>query len=104
MIVRKEREGEQSQVSELVEAAFGSPSGVHFLLHDLRRSVAWLGLSFVAVEDDTIVAHVAHSRAWLDDPRRLIDVLVPSPMSVRPDRHRQGIGLGLIRESLVVRR
>lgn len=87
-------------MGEVVEAAFGSPSGVHLLLHDLRSSVAWLGLSFVAVDDGEVVGHVAYSRAWLDDPRRLIEVLVLSPMSVRPDHQRQGIGLQLIRDSL----
>lgn len=100
MIVREERTGEEGVVGEVVEAAFGSPSGVHLLLQDLRRSVAWLDLSFVAEEDDEVVAHVAYSRAWLDDPTRLIEVLVLSPMSVRPDRQRQGIGLQLIRDSL----
>lgn len=86
-------------MSDVVEAAFGA-EGVHLLLDDLRNSVAWLGLSFVAVEDEAIVGHVAYSRAWVDDPRRLIEVLVLSPMSVRPDRQRRGIGQQLIRESL----
>lgn len=87
-------------VGEVVQAAFGTASGVHLLLHDLRSSVAWLGLSFVAVDGDEVVGHVAYSRAWVDDPRRLIEVLVLSPMAVRPDRQRQGIGLQLIRGSL----
>lgn len=88
MIVREERAGETGVVGEVVEAAFGSASGVHLLLGDLRCSVAWLGVSFVAVDGDEVVGHVAHSRAWVDDPRRLIEVLVLSPMSVRPDRQR----------------
>lgn len=89
------------EVDGLVESAFGTPSGVHLLLRDLRSSVAWLDLSFVATDDGEVVGHVAYSRAWLDDPRRLIDVLVLGPLSVRPDRQSRGIGLQLIRDSLV---
>jgi putative acetyltransferase len=98
-LIRPERPEDTEAVRAVVAGAFGPPRGVHLLLDDLRRSVAWVDLSFVAVEGDEVVGHVAYSRAWVDAPLRLVDVLVLSPLSVRPDRQRQGIGSRLVRES-----
>ena len=100
MIVRPEQPSDVPEVQQVVEAAFGRQHGVHLLLEELRTSIAWLGLSFVAVDADEIAGHVAYTRAWVDAPRRLVEVLVLSPMSVRPDRQRQGIGTRLIHDSL----
>jgi putative acetyltransferase len=67
----------------------------------LRASADWIeGLSFVAEEGGRIVGHVLFTRALLDAPPRLVDVLVLSPMSVAPDRQRRGIGSALIRYGL----
>lgn len=87
-------------VRDVVRAAFDGDQ-VPRLLDDLRDSAAWLDLSFVAEEDGTVVGHVAYSRAWLDTPDGpVVEVLVLSPLSVRPDRQRHGIGAALVTATL----
>ena len=97
--VREEAPEDVDRVREVVTAAFGGEK-VAGLLDGLRESVAWLGLSFVAEEREEVVAALCYSRGWLDTPRRLVEVLVLSPLAVRPDRQRVGIGSALVRESL----
>lgn len=98
-IVRAELADDLDVVRRLVATAFGGER-VPELLDGLRESVAWLGLSFVAEEDGEVVGHVAYSRGWLDAPAEVVDVLVLSPLSVRPDRQRAGVGSALVRETL----
>jgi putative acetyltransferase len=40
------------------------------------------------------------THAWLDAPRRLVDVLVLSPLAVHPDHQGRGIGRALVRAAL----
>jgi putative acetyltransferase len=95
LILRPEVAADHAAVRGVIEAAFGGPD-VAVLLDELRTSEAWLDLSFVAELEGEVVAHVAFSRAWVDDPGELIEVLVLSPMSVRPDVAGRGIGTALI--------
>jgi putative acetyltransferase len=95
LALRPETAADVAPVRTVVEAGFGGPE-VPALLDDLRASAAWLDLSFVAELEGEIVAHVAFSRAWVDDPGELVEVLVLSPMSVRPDVAGRGIGTALI--------
>ena len=101
MIVRPETDADRVPIREVVRAAFGGDR-VPDLLTDLRSSPAWLGLSFVADDDGDVVGHVSYTRAWVDAPDRVVDVLVLSPLSVRPDRQREGIGRLLVEQSLDV--
>jgi putative acetyltransferase len=71
-------------------------------LLDLQRA-AWSwrdDLAFVAEADGELVAMVLYTPAFVDAPDRVVDVLVLSPLGVRRDRQRQGIGAALVRESL----
>lgn len=71
------------------------------LLDLLRASWSWHDdLAFVAEEDGAIVAMVLFSSAFVDAPDRVVPVLVLSPVGVRPDVQRQGIGDRLIRHAL----
>jgi putative acetyltransferase len=97
--VRPETDVDVPVVQEVVAAAFGGDQ-VPALLDALRSSVAWLGLSFVAELDDEVVGHVSYTRAWVDAPERVVEVLVLSPLSVRPDQQRRGVGGALVRASL----
>ncbi len=97
--VREETAEDVDTVRRVVASAFGGEK-VPELLDGLRESVAWLDLSFVAEEKGEVVAHVGYSRGWLDTPTKLVEVLVLSPLSVRPDRQRAGIGSRLVTETL----
>lgn len=98
LLVRAERPADLAVAADLVEAAFGGPV-VRHLLESLRSSNAWRS-AFVAERAGEILGHVSFTRGWLDAPTRLFEVLVLSPMAVRPDAQRQGIGSALIRESV----
>ena len=94
--VRVEEPDDHEVVRALVGNAFGGER-VPDLLDDLRAGPAWLDLSFVADLDGEVVGHVAFTRAWVDSPAGpVVDVLVLSPLSVLPERHRAGIGTALV--------
>jgi putative acetyltransferase len=57
-------------------------------------------MSFVATIGDQVVGHVLLSASRLDAPRRLVDVLVLSPLGVLPGFQNRGIGTRLIEHAL----
>ena len=92
---RPQRRHENADVRKVIDEAFGDPI-VGVLVDDLKRGDAWIeGLSFVADIDDTVVGHVMFTRSILDAPKRLVDVLVLSPLSVLPEHQRHGVGTAL---------
>lgn len=97
--IRAETADDPDAVRRVVSRAYGGEK-VPGLLDALRDSVAWLDLCFVAEEKDKLVAAVCYTRAWVDAPTKLVEVLVLSPLAVRPDRQRVGIGSTLVRETL----
>jgi len=99
--VRVETTGERAAVRALVERSFDEPV-VGELVDALRASWAWVeGLSFVAVTgEEKLVGHVLFTKAWLDAPARLLDVLVLSPLCVAAGYRQRGIGGLLVREGL----
>lgn len=99
LTVRPERQADLPAVHDVVAGAFGGEP-VAALLDGPRRSTAWRGLSFVAEVDGLVAGHVSFTRGWLDAPQRLVEVLVLSPPSVRPELQRQGVGSALVRASL----
>lgn len=99
--IREETPDDVDAVRSVVGRAFGGAK-VSDLLDDLRESAAWLGAAFVAEEKGEVVGQVCYTRGWLDAPTKLLEVLVLSPLAVRPDRQRVGIGSRLVRESLEV--
>ena len=99
--MRPERPADHGAVRAVVRDAFGEDGvGVAALLDDLRANPAWLDLSFVADEGGEVVGHVSLTRAWVDDPRSVVEVLVLSPLSVRPDRQGAGVGRALVAAAL----
>ena len=107
VIVRPEVMTDIAATRQVVAAAFGGEE-VAALLDALRQNHAWLGLSFVAIEraasdgPDALIGHVSFTRGWIDAPDRLVEVLVLSPLSVRPDRQRSGVGRVLVLRSLAL--
>jgi putative acetyltransferase len=65
---------------------------------DALRSAGALTLSLVALQDDEIVGHVAFSPVTIGMADG--DWYGLGPVSVRPDRQRQGIGQAMIRDGL----
>ena len=100
VVFRRERSHEVAVVDTMVIETFGREN-LRGLLRDLRASDAWIdGLSFVAELDGEVVGHVLFTRSRLDAPRRLVDVLVLSPLAVRADVQGRGIGSDLVRYGL----
>ena len=103
VLLRPERLGEAGAVRGVAEAAFVDEPVVGELVDALRRSPDWIsGLSFVAELDGALVGHILFTRSLLDAERRLVDVLVLSPVSVAPDHQGRGIGSALVRHGLDV--
>jgi putative acetyltransferase len=99
--IRAERPGEEAAVRDVVLRSFADSPVVADLVDALRESDAWLdGLSFVAEWQGELVGHILTTRSLLDAPRRLVDVLVISPLGVIPEQQGKGIGSRLVRHCL----
>jgi putative acetyltransferase len=100
LAIRGQRPGERTNVRDVIVSAFGEPV-VADLVEALSAAPAGRhGLSLVAELGGRLVGHVQLSWSWLDAPKRLVDVLVLSPLSVVPDQQRQGIGGELVNQAL----
>lgn len=101
VVIRLMRPEEFDTMRELSVAAFEGDPQIRVLLDMLHESWAWDGeLSFVAELAGDLVGQVLYTHAVLDAPTRLVDVLLLSPIGVRPNQQSRGIGSLLIRESL----
>ena len=99
--LRPEAEDDLDAIREVVAAAFNTEAEVAGLVDALRVSPVFVpGLSLVATLDDVVVGHVLLTAAELADRAARHRVLVLSPLSVRPDHQRQGIGGALVTEAL----
>lgn len=102
-VVRTMLPEEFGAVRELTISAFDDDASLGVLLDALRSSWCWEdGLSFVAELDGQLVGQVLYTHAILDADPRLVDVLLLSPIGVRPDLQRSGIGRALITQSMEV--
>ncbi|GIF16549.1 GNAT family N-acetyltransferase [Actinoplanes teichomyceticus] len=100
MHIRAETPADHPAIDQLVEGAFGASGRmVADLVPALRRDDPEF-LSFVAEDGGTLIGHVMFTRSLLDAPDRLIPVPVLSPLSVAPERQRQGVGGALIRHGV----
>lgn len=97
MIVRAERAEDNEAIAAVVTAAFGSPDEAR-LVEGFRASAGYLPeLALVAEEDGEVLGHVMFTLAELADGTK---ILMLSPLAVRPDRQRTGIGTALVHEGL----
>ena len=98
MIIRCERREDEPAIARVITAAFGDASVATFA-EQIRASPDYVPeLAFVTEEEGEIVAHMMLSRVRLAGPD--VDVLILTPMSVRPDRQRQGVGRALVEAAL----
>ncbi|UCE99469.1 MAG: N-acetyltransferase [Planctomycetota bacterium] len=101
MIIREERPSDIEAITEVTIAAFKTCRyGNHteqFIIKALRAAGA-LAVSLVADDGGTVVGHIAFSAVTICGQR--YGWYSMGPVSVRPDRQRQGIGKSLINEGL----
>jgi putative acetyltransferase len=103
MDIRIMHPDEFEEMRELSVAAFGDDPQIRHLLDVMHDSWGWQDeLCFVAEREGELVGQVLYSHAWVDAPDRLVDVLLLSPIGVRPDLQRSGVGKQLMRQSLEV--
>ncbi|GAA1894221.1 GNAT family N-acetyltransferase [Asanoa iriomotensis] len=101
MEIRGVLPAEELAAEGVVAAAFGEPPDgrVVRMMRALRASGA-ARASLVAVVDEELVGHVGLSRGWVDARRELVEVMVLSPLSVRPDLQRRSVGTALVTAAL----
>lgn len=100
-MIRPEAPGDADLIRHITDMAFRSAahrSGTESAIVEALRAGGALTLSLVAQTEDTLAGHVAFSPVAIDG--RTCNWFGLGPVSVRPDRQRQGIGAALIREGL----
>lgn len=98
MLIRPERPSDRDAVWQLNKAAFERADEADLV--DRLRDRAADYLALVAIDDDTIVGHIAFSRVTLDPPRPDLSAAGLAPMAVAPGRQRKGTGAALVLEGL----
>ena len=101
MEIRPERPGDEAAIAEVIEAAFALAEhrdGTEAQIVSRLREDGALTLSLVAVDDGTIVGHVAFSPVTIDGAD--LNWFGLGPVAVQPDQQGKGLGSSLIREGL----
>ena len=100
-MIRVERPEDVAEVDEVIRAAFGDHGDRVATFADRIRASeeAVPGYSLLAADDSGVVGHVMVSWVGIEGAAR-DRILVLTPMSVRPDRQRRGIGSALVRAVL----
>lgn len=83
-------------VEDVIEQSFGDQATSIVDVLARLRSFEDLRVELLAEDDDGVHGYVALSRAWLDARERLVEVLVLSPLGVRPGRQGAGVGTALL--------
>jgi putative acetyltransferase len=92
--VRPEQPVDRDDVLRVIAAAFGDRGEV---VADIWARLGHHRRAGLVVEQGGhVLGHVGLSRAWVDARRALVEVWVLSPLSVEPERQRQGIGTALV--------
>jgi putative acetyltransferase len=101
LVIRPEREEDYPVIAEVVRAAFvGHPDEVASFVERIRASEQFVPeLALVAEDSSGVIAHVMLSWVGVEGGSRT-RILNLTPMSVRPDRQRIGVGTRLIRDAL----
>ncbi len=101
VVIRPERDADHSVIAEVVRTAFvGHPDEVASFVERIRASEQFIPeLALVAEDSSGVIAHVMLSWVGVEGGSRT-RILNLTPMSVRPDRQRIGVGARLIRDAL----
>ena len=96
--IRRERREDAREIAGVVEAAFADASVADFT-DAIRRSPGYVPeLTFVAEDHGEILGFTMLSRSGSQG--RAEPVLILTPMAVRPDRQREGVGTALVRAAV----
>jgi len=101
VVIRPERDADHPAIAEVVRAAFVEhPEEVAAFVERIRASEQFIPeLALVAEDASGVIAHVMLSWVGVEGGSRN-KILSLTPMSVRPDRQRVGVGTRLIRDAL----
>jgi putative acetyltransferase len=101
IVIRSERHADHPAIAEVVRAAFvRHPDDVASFVERIRASEQFIPeLALVAEDSSGVIAHVILSWVGVEGGSRA-KILNLTPMSVRPDRQRIGVGTRLIRDAL----
>jgi putative acetyltransferase len=101
VVIRPERDADHAAVAEVVRAAFvRHPDQVASFVERIRASEQYIPeLALVAEDSSGVIAHVMLSWVGVEGGSRP-RILNLTPMSVRPDRQRVGVGTRLIWDAL----
>src|SRR5262245_4912551 len=101
IVIRPERVADHPVIAEVVRAAFvRHPDEVASFVERIRASEQFIPeLALVAEDDSGVIAHVMLSWVGVQGGSRP-RILNLTPMSVRPDRQRIGVGTRLIRDAV----
>lgn len=92
--VRPEQPADREDVLRVIVAAFED--------HGEDVAAIWDGLGrhkragLVVEQGGHVLGHVGLSQGWVDARQALVEVWVLSPLSVQPDRQREGLGTALV--------
>ena len=104
--IRLERKSDYREVENLTREAFWNvyrPGCLeHYVLHTLRSDPAFVPeLDFVMEQDGRLIGHVMYMRAEIQaDGGRNIPIMTFGPISIAPERKRQGYGTILLHHSM----
>jgi putative acetyltransferase len=93
MIIRDETAADRQPVYDVVAAAFGQTLEAELV--ETLGAAGDIVISLVAEHDRRIVGHIALSKMEAPFP-----ALALAPLSVKPDKHRMGVGSLLVKEAL----
>src|SRR4051812_43529838 len=101
ILIRRETDADVDAIGDVTRAAFENHPHSHqtepFIVAALRKAGA-LAVSLVAEDAGRVVGHVAFSPVTM--PEGLPDWYGLGPISVSPERQRQGIGTALVEHGL----
>ncbi|HEY6961977.1 MAG TPA: N-acetyltransferase [Gaiellaceae bacterium] len=101
VVIRPEGDADHAAIADVVRGAFvRHPEEVATFVERIRASENYVPeLALVAEDASGVIAHVMLSRVPVEGGSRPT-ILNLTPMSVRPDRQRMGVGTRLIRDAL----
>lgn len=94
--IRRERPEDVAEIAHVIDAAFDDTVTSEFTA-EIRASDGFVPeLTFVAEEDREIVGFTMLSYVAVEER----PILILTPMAVRPDRQRQGVGSAVVRAAI----